>query len=229
MLRQRREPVEARACIGRDIGPGRQQFDPVARCQRQRQAIIRLLIENIRPVAGRAGDRHRPGLAPSCGVVIRYLIDLPSVSASPPNRPMSRYTQRTGSFRSRRLTRTTSACTRPASPTMKRPGSITISGRLLPKCSVIARHDGIAELIDPGHVIAVTSRETAAQIHHPQIDAGLGQIGEQHRYFADRRFIGPCCGLLAADMERQPVRIKPQFAGLQHQFTRTLDRGAEFA
>ena len=45
----------------------------------------------------------------------------------------------------------------------------------------------------------------------------------------DRHLIGARGGLLAADVERQAVRIQPHLAGAQHQLARILDRGAELA
>ena len=60
-------------------------------------------------------------------------------------------------------------------------------------------------------------------------DAGLGQVGEQHRHLADRNLVGAGGGLLAADVERQPVRVEPHVASAQHQHTGILHGGAELA
>ena len=60
VLRQRREAVEPLAGIRRHIRAGGQQLHPIARRQRQRQPVVRLLVQDVRAVAGRAGDRHRP-------------------------------------------------------------------------------------------------------------------------------------------------------------------------
>ena len=112
---------------------------------------------------------------------------------------------------------------------MKRPGSISISGSALPKCSVIAAMMASPNWSISGTVVAIAGREAAAQVHHAQVDAGLGQVGEQHRHLADRHLIGARRGLLAADVERQAVRVQPHLAGAQHQLPRHLDRGAELA
>ena len=90
-------------------------------------------------------------------------------------------------------------------------------------------HDGVAELIDLRHVVAIARRKTAAEIDHAQVHAGLGQVGEQHRHAADRRLVGARRGLLAADVKRQAIRVEPELAGAQHQLARALDRGAELA
>src|SRR3712207_4667598 len=60
VLGQRAEAVEGLARIGRHIGAGREQLDPVPALERQRQAVVGLLVERVRAVAGRAGDGHGP-------------------------------------------------------------------------------------------------------------------------------------------------------------------------
>ncbi len=75
----------------------------------------------------------------------------------------------------------------------------------------------------PAHGVA------AAEVDHAQLHAGIGQVGEQHRHAADRRFVAAGRGLLAADVERQAIRVEAQLAGADHQLARRLDRGAELA
>ncbi len=88
-------------------------------------------------------------------------------------------------------------------------------------------HDRIAKLVDLRNILAIPGWKAAAQVQHPQIDPGLGKIGEQHRHSADCHLIRTRRGLLAADMERQSVWVQPQLTRLQHQLTGALDGGAE--
>ena len=90
-------------------------------------------------------------------------------------------------------------------------------------------HDGLRECVDLRHLRAVARREAAAEIDHAEVHPRIAKVGEQHPDAADRRLIGVGAGLLAADMERQPVRVQPELARAHHQLARGLDRRAELA
>src|SRR5690348_5417301 len=56
---ERREAVEGNRRVGRRVGPGREDLDLVARLQRERQLVLRLLVEDIGRIAGRPGQHDR--------------------------------------------------------------------------------------------------------------------------------------------------------------------------
>ena len=90
-------------------------------------------------------------------------------------------------------------------------------------------HDGVAESIDAGDLVAIADGEAAAEIDHADVDASVLEVGEQHADLADRRFVGGSRGLLAADMEGEAVRVKAHVGCAKHQVPREFDGGAEFA
>ncbi len=90
-------------------------------------------------------------------------------------------------------------------------------------------HDGVGELVDRRHLVAVAHREAAAEVDHAQVHAGVAQVGEQHAHAGDRDLVGRGAHLLAADVERQAVRVEPHLAGADHQLARRSHGGAELA
>ena len=152
------------------------------------------------PPRRRSARRCIPGRSPRhhASVAIWYLIDSPSVSASPPNRPMSRYTQRVGSSGMRWLTSTTSACTTPG---VAHHGAARLDQDLR---QVVAEmlghrvHDRRGEAVHRRHLLAVAHGEAAAEIDHAQIHAGVAQVGEQHAHPCDGDLVGRGAHLLAS-------------------------------
>src|SRR5437667_10627681 len=64
---ERRKAVEGDGGIGRGVGAGGENPDAIAGLERQRQAQLVFLVENIGTVAGRPGQHHGPTLAAVTG------------------------------------------------------------------------------------------------------------------------------------------------------------------